>query len=255
MNVRTGTAAAVCALLLSACVTPAETISFSAEQASALNGRTMVPLTQAPPDYMPMRASAAAFGALGGLAMAAEARTFAEEHGIVDPASRIEDRLMTALGERYGLAGGQRLDFTTAEEGTTYPQDSNALYVDAKTYTWMESYFPANWGRFRIYYNVVIQLIDGATGQPVGQLDCKKVSHQSAENAPALEELDANNSALRNELLAEMALACATEFETIVLGPALATPPPAVSVDAASPPTEEMAPPPETSAEGTATQP
>jgi hypothetical protein len=211
--------AASVALVLAGCATSAQTIVFDATRASTFQGRTLVPVTQTPPGMVPMRASSAAFAGLGGLAMGIAARTYAQEHGVVDPAPQIEERLTSLLQTRYGLqASSERLDLSNVTERASYPTNEGVLYVDAKTYMWMQRYYPPNWGRFRIDYYVLIQIVDGSNGQPVAQYDCKKTSHDSADNAPSLEELEASNSALTNRLLVEMANACAAEFETIALG-------------------------------------
>ena len=161
----------------------------------------------------PMRASSAAFGAIGGLAMASAARTYATAHGVVDPATHIETQLTALLQSRYGVQTvGDRLDMSAVRERTDYPINANVLYVDAKTYMWMQRYFSSNWGRFRIDYSTLIQIIDGATGRAVAQYDCRKSTPETPDNAPTLEELEANNGALMNQMLVQMADQCLAEF-------------------------------------------
>jgi hypothetical protein len=214
------TCAALSVVLMAGCATkPVEQIGFAPSQATSFSSRTLQSVTQAPPPLTPMRASSAAFGAIGGLAMASAAKTYATEHGVIDPAGRIEDKLTVLLQEKYAMqATTDRLDMTTAKAGTPYPTDPTKLFVDAKTYYWTQVYFSGNWGRFKVYYNTLIQVIDGGTGKTIAQYDCKKVSHDKADDAPTLAELEApDGPKSTNALLTKMADECIYEFQTTVL--------------------------------------
>ncbi|WP_156767666.1 hypothetical protein [Candidatus Viadribacter manganicus] len=201
------------ACMIGGCATSVETISVNNAGMSAYQNRTLVAVTQAAPGMTPMRASSAAFGAIGGLAMASAARNYASEHGVVDPATHIETQLTALLQSRYGIQTvGDRLDMSAVTERTDYPINSDLLYVDAKTYMWMQRYFSSNWGRFRIDYSTLIQIIDGATGRAVAQYDCRKFMPETPDDAPTLEELEANNGALMNQMLMRMADECLAEF-------------------------------------------
>lgn len=201
------------AACLLGCATSVETLSADNAAMSGYQNRTLVSVTQVPPGMTPMRASSAAFGAIGGLAMASAARTYAAEHGVVDPATHLETELTALLQSRYAISSvGERLDYSQATESADYPINPDVLYVDAKTYMWMQRYFSTNWGRFRIDYNTLIQIIDGATGRPIAQYDCRKSMPATPDEAPTLEELEANNGARMNEMLAAMADECLSEF-------------------------------------------
>lgn len=231
--------------MLSACASAPPTIALDSTQLSAFHGRSVVGVTQAPPPLTPMRASSAAFGMLGGLAMASAAQSYAREHHVVDPATAIEDSLNATLVRDHQMIQGERLDVSAVTEEMDYPVRPEALYVDMKTYYWTQAYFAGNWGRFQLFYNALLQVIDGANGEPIAQYNCQKKSHESADNAPTLEELEANDSALMNQLLLEMANACRTEFETNVLGwTAASAPSPASQAELtpASAPAPEAAP-------------
>lgn len=212
-------AAAAC--VLAGCATSVETLSATGEVMSAYGDRTLVAVTQRAPDMVPVRASSAAFGALGGLAMASAGRTYASEHGVVDPAAHIETQLTALLQSRYGIQNvGERLDFSSVTERLDYPVNAGVLYVDAKTYMWMQRYFSSNWGRFRIDYNTLIQIIDGSTGRAIAQYDCRKTTPETPDGAPTLAELEADDSALMNQMLVQMADECLAEFIATSLPPA-----------------------------------
>lgn len=212
-------------LVVGACATAPKTIAVDSAGLSSFKGRTLKSVTQKAPILVPMRASNAMFGMLGSLAEVDAGKTYAQKHGIVDPASGIEDQLTALLQNRYGMqASTERLDMTTATENTPYPTAPDVLYVDAKTYYWMQSYFSADWGRFRFNYSTLIQLVDGATGRAVAQYDCRKVAPEKPQGAPTLAEMEANNGAVANSLLKGMADTCLSEFEAKVLGMPAAPP-------------------------------
>ncbi|RZJ28010.1 MAG: hypothetical protein EON85_09960 [Brevundimonas sp.] len=208
---------AAAAASLAACASANKTIAFDAAAVGPAEGRALVPVTQQPPGFMPMRASRAGFAMAGAFVMIAEGKTFAQENGIVNPATAIEDRLTAGMRERYGYRAGERLDMTGAVDGAPYPTAPGALYVDVKTTNWGFSYLPTNWARYRVNYMSVFQLVDGATNTVVGQYVCNKTSHPDGATAPSLEALLANGSALMNSTFAELANACAGEFNAAVL--------------------------------------
>ena len=201
---------------LGACAAP-KVIPFDAGAIGPAGSRTLVTVTQQPPGFMPMRASRAGFGAIGALAMIEEGKTYANENGIVDPATVVEGRLTEEMQRRFGYRPGERLSMVNAAPGAPYPTAPESLYVDIKTANWGYVYFPTNWARFRVQYMAVFHLVDGATSTVVGQYVCNKTSHPDAATAPSLDELLANRSALMNSTLVELANTCATEFSAAVL--------------------------------------
>ncbi|MES1198900.1 MAG: hypothetical protein ABUS48_02860 [Pseudomonadota bacterium] len=182
-----------------------------------MSGRTLVGVTHHRPDYFPMRASSAAFGALGAMAEVSAGKTFPETHNLTDPASRIEDHIIARLNANGTNTIGDHLDMSAAKANTPYPIAANTIYVDAQSTGWAESYFPMNWGKFRLSYGTLIRVIDGSNGHVLAQQTCGQASDPSADKSPSLAELDADNSALRNSMFAQMADACESRFETSTL--------------------------------------
>ena len=217
---RSAFAAAALSLVVTACASAPEIIKLAPEDGATLAGRALVGVAQKAPGFTPFEPAGAAFGALGGLAMAAAAEKFAQEHDIADPAPLIEERLKATLTQKYKSTAGETLDLMTAKDGTPYPKRDGVLFVDAKTTWWQYVYFPLDWGRFKIQYNALIQLVDGPSSKVVGQYFCVKESHTESGTAPTKDQLLANKSALANELLQKLAGECAAEFETNVLAPA-----------------------------------
>lgn len=213
-------AAIAASSLLAACASAVPTIRFAPDASSAATGKTLVSVDQDAPGFTPFEAAGAAFGAIGGLAMASAASTFAQQNGIVDPAPAIEARLKAKLAQTYSATSGETVSMKGVKEATPYPKREGVLFVDAKTYFWQYIYFSFDWGHYAVQYNVLIQLVDGGTGKVLGQYDCKKKSHEDPKGAPTKEELLANKSELLNKLLTTMADACASEFEAEVLAPA-----------------------------------
>jgi hypothetical protein len=216
---RRASAIAVFCLIVQGCASAPAVIKLAPEHSTGLTGRALVGVAQKPPGFTPFEPAAAAFGAFGGLAMAAAAEKFAQENGIVDPAPLIEERVKASLAQAHGSSIGETLDLMAAKDGTPYPKRDGVLFVDAKTTYWQYVYFPLDWGRFKVQYNALVQLVDGPSSQVLGQYFCVKESHTDSATAPTKDQLLANNSALVNELLQKMAIECATEFETAVLTP------------------------------------
>lgn len=214
---RSAFAAIVLSLLVSGCVSAPETIKMTPDDGATLTGRALVGVAQKAPGFTPFEPAGAAFGAIGGLAMAAAAEKFAQEHNIADPAPLIEERLKATLAQKYQSNVGETLDLMTAKDGTPYPKRDGVVFVDAKTTFWQYVYFPLDWGRFKIQYTALVQLVDGPSSKVVGQYFCVKESHTDSATAPTKDQLLANKSALANELLQKMAGECATEFEKNVL--------------------------------------
>lgn len=214
---RSAFAAVVLSLLVSGCVSAPETIKMTPDDGATLTGRALVGVAQKAPGFTPFEPAGAAFGAIGGLAMAAAAEKFAQEHNIADPAPLIEERLKATLAQKYQSNVGETLDLMTAKDGTPYPKRDGVVFVDAKTTFWQYVYFPLDWGRFKIQYTALVQLVDGPSSKVVGQYFCVKESHTDSATAPTKDQLLANKSALANELLQKMAGECATEFEKNVL--------------------------------------
>lgn len=210
---RSAFAAVVLSLLVSGCVSAPETIKMTPDDGATLTGRALVGVAQKAPGFTPFEPAGAAFGAFGGLAMAAAAEKFAQEHNIADPAPLIEERLKATLAQKYQSNVGETLDLMTAKDGTPYPKRDGVVFVDAKTTFWQYVYFPLDWGRFKIQYTALVQLVDGPSSKVVGQYFCVKESHTDSASAPTKDQLLANKSALANELLQKMAGECATEFE------------------------------------------
>lgn len=203
--------------VLAGCASAPKTIPFNPAGVGGMEHRTLVPVTQAAPGFMPLQPSRAAFGVLGAAAMIAESKTYAAEKHIVDPSSVIEVALTQRLQNQYHLKAGPPIDMTGAPAKAPYPAAPGTLYIDAKVYHWGYAYFPMSWARYQVQYNTIIHLIDGASGGAVAQYDCKKVSHTDAATAPSLDDLLADKSALMNSTLEDMARASVAEFEAAVL--------------------------------------
>ena len=165
-----------------------------------------------------MKASPARTARLSVRRVAAAAEKFAQEHDIADPAPLIEERLKATLIQKYNSTAGETLDLMTAKDGTPYPKRDGVLFVDAKTTWWQYVYFPLDWGRFKVQYNAIVQLVDGESSKVVGQHFCAKESHTESKDAPTKDELLANKSELLNKLLVKMAEICSAEFNANVLG-------------------------------------
>lgn len=211
------TAVGACAMALTACASAPKTIAFDPAAVASLNQRTLVPVMQEAPIFMPMRPEGAAFGAIGAIAMMAEGEGYAQRNGIVDPSLALEAHLTERMQAIYHLPAADSLNMRGAVAGTPYPTDASRLYVDAKVYNWGYIYFPFAWDRYKVNYSVMIHLVDGATGGVVGQYNCVKTSHDKADDAPKLGDLHLNGAALMNQLLTTMADECAAEFEAAVL--------------------------------------
>ncbi len=99
--------------------------------------------------FAPFEAAGAAFGAIGGLAMASAATTFAQQNGIVDPAPAIEARLKAKLAQTYSATSGETISMKGVKEATPYPKRDGVLFLDAKTYFWQYIYFSFDRGPLR----------------------------------------------------------------------------------------------------------
>ncbi len=222
--------AGVLSFALAACAT-APPVHLTPLEAPLFSGRSVQLISHRRPDFLPTRPSNAAFGMLGALAAISEGQGYPESHHLVDPSARLEQRLANDLHDRFGVeVQAQPLDMTTARAGTPYPRANNTVYVDAQSIGWGFSYFSLNWVRFRVSYAVRLMVVDASTGQVIQGENCGKVSHTSADNAPSLDQLVANDSQVMNSLIESMADACLQEFEAGILPTAPAT-------AAAAPPT------------------
>lgn len=215
--IRSVAAVAASCLVATACASAPQTIKLAPESVS-LAGKSLVSVDQDVPGFTPFEPAGAAFGAIGGLMMASAAATFAQQNGIVDPAPIIEESVKTKLASQYSTLSGDTLNLKGAKEGTPYPKRDGVLFVDAKTTYWQYVYFPMDWGRFKVQYNALVQLVDGESSKVLGQHFCVKESHTDSKSAPTKDQLLANRSELLNTLLVQMAQSCAADVNTNVLG-------------------------------------
>jgi len=165
------------------------------------------------------------FGGLGGLATASAAQTYASDHGIIDPAIHIQDRLAQRVHERFGNPISPTPRDMTAPADPAKPSvgEPDAIYVSAVTYTWFERYLSFDWSHFALDANVMIALVDGADNAILAKYDCRK----SSKETHTLAELEADHGALANKILTEMGDACVSEFEAANFGAAPAAAKPA----------------------------
>ena len=213
-------------LCLSACATvePPKTRLLTADQFAASSSRTLKTVVRQRAGLVPMRASSAMFGAIGGLAMANSAQVYASDHGINDPAIHIQDRLAQRVHERFGNPISPTPHDMTAPADPAKPAQAepDSIYVSAVTYLWFERYLSFDWSHFALDANVMIALVDGSDNAILAKYDCKK----SSKETHTLAELEADHGALANKILNEMGDACVSEFEAANFGaaPALTKP-------------------------------
>lgn len=212
------TIALAVALTLTACATGPKTIPVKDMSVLENTSSKIMSIQEDAGAFMPSEPTTAAFGALGAMAMLSKGKTFVKEQNLANPAERMEKQVREYLVQKYNLEiSGDNVDYRGEKKPKAFLEKPNALVVDAGTVSWGYNYFPVSWGRYNVFYNAVIQLVDGNTGTLIAGHACTMVSHKKSDGAPSLKELKANESALIKSTLNDLADKCVAEFKSEAL--------------------------------------
>lgn len=211
-------AAAGLAALGAACASSPETISLAAADPAQLQKDALVTVEEDAPQFVPVTAGGAMWGALSGAVIAAKADGYKEKHGLEDPAPMVEAALADYLASRRRMALSPRpISFAGADKPDALAGPADALIVDVDTDGWGYRYLGMKFDRFTVDYRATARVIDGASGAVVAQHQCALSSHPKGDGAPSHDELIENDAAGLKAILADLAGQCAEDVKTAAL--------------------------------------
>ncbi|AUT48055.1 hypothetical protein [Achromobacter sp. AONIH1] len=196
------------AVSLGACTT-VKHAPISQESLNKLEGKSVTSTRYGQPDFAAFTAGKAAFAMLGAMAAVSEGNTIVKENAIEDPAIAIsavlQDKLATAKRATV-------MDSTTVTKkddiaSILAANPGGDFVLDVKTLSWMFSYYPANWARYRVFYNARLRLIDTSSKTVVAESACSSVQGDD-NNPPTKDQLLEDKAALLKDYLGKAATAC-----------------------------------------------
>ena len=184
-------------------------IPLAPGDAAGLQGKSLALSVHEAPTFMPMTAGKAGFGLFGVAAMAGAGKTLVTENQIADPAGMVREQLSALLRDAYG-AQPLQLDATLSQ--SKKPKDIAAAHpnadfvLDVRSTGWTYVYFPTQWARYAVYYNVQVKLLD-KDGREVSNAACNTGTHDHPK-PPSREQLHAQQAALLKDVLGSLAWNC-----------------------------------------------
>lgn len=204
--------------VLSACATGPSTIALSDTTSLSNSANKIISIDEALPGLTVTEPSSAAFGAIGAIAAVSKGAKLVEEYNIPSPNLAIETALRNAVAQKYGLSiSNDHVDYTDTKKPKEFLQKDNHIVVDSGINTWGYTYYPTSWGRYRVFLNVTMQLVDGNKGELMAAHKCVKFSHTEAKDSPTNDELFENDAIRLKAEISKMADLCAQEFITEIL--------------------------------------
>jgi hypothetical protein len=198
---------------LAGCVS---TKSISHDDATALQGKTIVVDTYEPPFFTAFTAGKSWGGLPGMLLAIKEGKSFIRDNQIADPAVAIGNDLAHALAMRYSVVVEPRRDaelLTIKDSIDTivakYP--SADLILDSRTLYWGYDPFPWHEGTYHLTFAAKIRLIDAHSKTVLAEGRCQHVPEYSAD-MPNYETLTANGGAWVKAQLRSKVDSCVSEF-------------------------------------------
>jgi len=188
-----------------------EMLPLAAQDAQALQGKTIAQTAHEPPSLVAMTAGKAAFGLLGGAAMAAAGNAWVKEKQIPDPALGIREQLSAVISQKYG-AQMLPLDATPtkakkpAELAKLHPEADYVL--DVRSAGWNYAYYATQWGHYWVGYSVLVRLVDTRSGRLVSNVACNSHTMNETDPPPTLDMLQADDARLFKHITAALAARC-----------------------------------------------
>jgi hypothetical protein len=188
-------------------------IPLSEADAKELAGKTIALTTHERPSFVAMTAGKAGLigGLLGGLTMIAAGNELVAKNNIQDPAEIVRTQLADALTNAYSP---QVLPLDTNATKATKPKEIAALHpeadyvLDVRSGAWSYLYYPTHWGKYKVGYNVQVQLIDTKTAKQVSNMACNAGSSNNPDMSPTRDQLHADGAKLLKDILASAGWTC-----------------------------------------------
>ncbi|MGB0664638.1 MAG: hypothetical protein ACPGMR_12730 [Pontibacterium sp.] len=196
-------------LLLSAstlvgCVNTA-TVKLDTSHSSALVGKSLVVATSDNPDFLAMTPGKAMFAVVGTLAMYSAGNDLVKEHSVEDPAVYIGSQLANVMANAQGIkpVAGVFSSNNNAVKDQLQAHSGYDYVLDVRTGYWALTYFPTDWERYRVLYNVKARLIDVANEKVIAEAFCARVPKEQGDSPKTYDQLINRNAAgLKAELRA-----------------------------------------------------
>ncbi len=196
-----------------------KTVPMDVDAVQASTPKTVVVSQRETASFVAMTPSRGMLGALGGIAMVSEGNKLVEEYRIEDPANYIGHEIVSSMRSHLALEPvnntSTMADTKNIAELSSIYGDSDLL-VDVQTGAWNFSYFPTNFKKYRVLYNVQLRIIDTRSESQVAGASCKRQLGEQ-ETAPTYDELIANNAEHLKALLRQAADECIEEFRETVI--------------------------------------
>jgi len=188
-----------------------EMLPLAAQDAQALQGKTIAQTAHEPPSLVAMTAGKAAFGLFGAAAMSAAGNAWVKEKQIPDPALGIREQLGALISQTYG-AQMLPLDATPtkakkpAELAKLHPEADYVL--DVRSAGWNYAYYATQWGNYWVGYSVQVRLVDTHSGRLVSNVACNSHTMNEKDPPPTLDMLQADDARLFKHITAALGARC-----------------------------------------------
>lgn len=182
----------------------------------ALNGKTLAVTRHAKPSFTAMTPGKAAFALVGAGAMIAAGNKLVKDHDIADPADILEEQIVPAMVQKYGMQLVPASARVIAEDNPAKiaAGQTNADYIlDIRSGGWMFSYYPSSWDTFWMMYSGQIQLIDARSGKLVSKLACNAGTNKDP-NSPTKDAMLGNGAQMLKDVMAGFGWTCARLLAT-----------------------------------------
>lgn len=203
------------ALLLAGCATVAEKPLASAGAESGPQAGQVIGYSGSKSNaIIALSPGKAAFGALGGLAMAADGMALVKDHDIRDPAEGMAHDLAADLAKARSakLASGPipAGDLKAAEAA----QVTTPYVVVVETLGWGFSYFPLDWTHYKVLYNSRLRLVSSASKGNAAVKNCTWDSDKAGRPKLTREQMLGSGATGLKAEIARGAAVCKQTFMT-----------------------------------------
>ena len=140
-------------------------------------------------------------------------------NNVTDPADAIAIGLAKVLEEAHGsklVMPPATVNTDDAAQISANVNGAARFVIDAQTISWGLSFFPTDWGHYRVIYAAKARLIDVQTKTVIAEGSCKRIPENNM-NAPTYDELLANEASLLKKELAAAASECVKTLKAEML--------------------------------------
>lgn len=208
--------------LLAGCANVSDTSLTSAPAAGPHPNQVIGYTGSAATGLLAMSPGKAAFGMIGGIAMAEAGKRIVRENNVEDPAAGMARGLAHELADvRSAQLAPQPL--TLDHSGMLIPSPEKvaaaaggaSYVVDIETQNWGFAYYPTDWFHYHVMYLARVRLVDAASKTIAAEHVCKWDSDKREPRLTSDELLDGGAKGLKS-MIAKGALACQDEFRGVL---------------------------------------